>query len=253
MMSTDEVTALAAKVLHVHPLAHVTTTQPDVGVIVRAPARATSSVLAYELAGRGIHVSFADDAGVPSPERDRPAARAAATNCCPKSPNSALLRWVRTRGVLRSQARALGLRHRFYFLEPAGGLSVGQLVLARTDGRDTRQGRAAAERDRAAASAADARRATCWSWSSTAPPPRCWGSSGIVSWLRPDGLRRRAAGARLTALAAPSAPAAAASARAARRRRPAARARRPSGTPPSGVAVKRSPSSTGASTTGTTV
>ena len=41
---------------------------------------------------------------------------------------------MRTRGVLRSQARALGLRHRFYYLQPRGGLSVGQLVLARTAG-----------------------------------------------------------------------------------------------------------------------
>src|SRR5438128_5670585 len=34
----------------------------------------------------------------------------------------------------RSQARALGLRHRFYCLQPRGGLTVGQLVLARTAG-----------------------------------------------------------------------------------------------------------------------
>ncbi len=52
----------------------------------------------------------------------------------PEVPGSALLRWVRTRGVLRSQARALGLRHRFYYLQPRGGLSVGQLVLGRTAG-----------------------------------------------------------------------------------------------------------------------
>ena len=49
-------------------------------------------------------------------------------------PGSALLRWVRTRSVLHAQARALGLHHRFYYLQPAGGLSVGQLVLGRTAG-----------------------------------------------------------------------------------------------------------------------
>jgi len=50
----------------------------------------------------------------------------------PEVPGSAPLRWERTRGLLRSQARALGLSHRFYYLQPRGGLSVGQLVLART-------------------------------------------------------------------------------------------------------------------------
>ena len=59
-MSTDEVTALAAKILHVHPLAQVKTDQPDVGVIVHVPAR-EEALVASELAGRGIHVSFADD------------------------------------------------------------------------------------------------------------------------------------------------------------------------------------------------
>src|SRR6478752_6431160 len=52
----------------------------------------------------------------------------------PEVTGTSLLRWVRTRSVLRAQARALGLRHRFYFLQPPGGLTVGQLVLGRTAG-----------------------------------------------------------------------------------------------------------------------
>ena len=60
VMSTDEVTALATRILHVQPLAQVKTTRPDVGVIVRVPAGSIGTV-ASELAGRGIHVSFADD------------------------------------------------------------------------------------------------------------------------------------------------------------------------------------------------
>ena len=39
MLSTDEVTGLAAKVLRVHPLAHVTTNQRAVALVVRTPAR----------------------------------------------------------------------------------------------------------------------------------------------------------------------------------------------------------------------
>jgi hypothetical protein len=132
VMSTDEVTTLAAKVLRVHPLSHVNTDLRAVGLVVRAP---TGSVpgLARELAQRGIHVSFADDAGVPSAQRIA-VLHALHDELLPEVPGSSPLRWVKTRAVLKSQARALGLRHHFYYLEPKGGLSVGQLVLARTDG-----------------------------------------------------------------------------------------------------------------------
>ncbi|HEX7610361.1 MAG TPA: glycosyltransferase, partial [Solirubrobacteraceae bacterium] len=132
MMSTDEVTAIAAKVLRVHPLAHVPTQQRAVSIIVHAPAGVVDQAAAA-LAAQGIHASFADDAGVPSRARIA-RLNAYGDELLPEVPNSALFHWVRTRGVLRSQARALGLRHSFYYLEPAGGLSVGQLVLARTDG-----------------------------------------------------------------------------------------------------------------------
>jgi hypothetical protein len=131
-MSTDEVSALAAIILHVHPLVRVETDQRDVGLILRTPPREVASV-ARQLAARGIHVSFADDGA------DAPATiatlRALDDQLLPEvPPGKSVLRWVRTRGALRSQAQALGLAHRFYFLEPSGGLTVGQMVLARTTG-----------------------------------------------------------------------------------------------------------------------
>jgi processive 1,2-diacylglycerol beta-glucosyltransferase len=132
MMSTDEVTVVAAKILQVRPLAQVKTSQPDVGVVVRAPASELAAVAA-ELAGRGIHVSFADGGTVPTRATIQ-ALRSLGDELLPEVPGSSALRWVRTRGTLHSQARALGLRHRFYYLQPRGGLTVGQLVLARTDG-----------------------------------------------------------------------------------------------------------------------
>ena len=132
-MSTDEVTALAGVLLHVHPLTHVSTDQPDVGIIVRAPARDVTLVAA-ELAGRGIHASFADDGGVPA-RATIARLHSLGDQLMPEvGPGTALLRWVRTRAKLRSQAHALGLHHHFYFLQPGGGLTVGQLVLARTAG-----------------------------------------------------------------------------------------------------------------------
>jgi len=132
MMSTDEVSALASKILRVHPLVQVPTSQPDVGLIVRTPADDVSLV-ASQLAARGIHVSFTDDAGVPS-AASVAKLRSLGDEVLPEVPGSAPFRWERTRGVLRSQARALGLTHRFYYLQPRGGLSVGQLVLARSAG-----------------------------------------------------------------------------------------------------------------------
>ena len=138
MMSTDEVTSLAAKVLRVHPLSHVQTRQKAVAMVVRAPS-ADVSVLAYQLAEKGIHVSFADDAGVPTPERIAEL-QSLRDQLLPEVPKSSPLRWTGTRGTLHAQARALGLRHRFYYVEPASGLSVGQLVLARTDGATPVQG-----------------------------------------------------------------------------------------------------------------
>jgi processive 1,2-diacylglycerol beta-glucosyltransferase len=135
-MSTDEVSAFAAAILHVHSLAQVRTDRPDVGVIVRTPPGEVTEV-ASELAARGIHASFADD-GAHTPATIAEL-RALGDELLPEIPaGSSLLRWVRTRGALRAQARALGLHHRFYFVTPkggrTGGLTVGQLLLASTAG-----------------------------------------------------------------------------------------------------------------------
>ncbi len=132
MMSTDEVTALAATVLNVHQLAHVHTNQRAVGVIVRAPVRVVDQ-LAGTLAVRGVHVSFADDGGVPARSRVT-RMNSLGDELLPEATSGALFHWIRTRGALGSQARALGLHRGYYYLEPRGGLSVGQLVLARTAG-----------------------------------------------------------------------------------------------------------------------
>jgi processive 1,2-diacylglycerol beta-glucosyltransferase len=131
-MSTDEVSALADAILHVHPLVHVSTTQPDVSLIVRTPSGDVTSV-AHELAARGIHASFADG-GVHAPATIA-ALRTLGDELLPElPPGTSLLRWMRTPGALHAQARALGLHHRFYFLQPPGGLTVGQLLLSRVTG-----------------------------------------------------------------------------------------------------------------------
>jgi processive 1,2-diacylglycerol beta-glucosyltransferase len=131
-MSTDEVSALAADILNVHSLKRVSTDQPDVGLIVHTSAGHVAW-MADELAARGIHASFAD--GGIHARSTIVLLRSLGDELLPEvQPGRSVLRWVRTRGDLRAQARALGLRHRFYFLEPSGGLTVGELVLARSAG-----------------------------------------------------------------------------------------------------------------------
>jgi hypothetical protein len=130
-LSTDEVAALANVLLRVHPITHVSTDQSDVGVIVRAPA-SDVALVARELAGRGIRVSFTDDGVVPTPTTISEVHSLGDQMLPEVVPGSALFRWLLTRHTLRVQAHALGLSHKFYFLQPAGGLTVGQLVLART-------------------------------------------------------------------------------------------------------------------------
>jgi processive 1,2-diacylglycerol beta-glucosyltransferase len=248
MMSTDEVTAVAAKFLHVHPLVHIKTAQPAVGVIVHAPAGAIAGV-ASELAARGMHVSFADDAGVPVHGRVA-RLRALGDEFLPEVPSSGPLRWERTRGLLHKQARALGLHHRFYYLQPHGGLSVGQLVLARTDDATPVQGAlrisATSRLPRRHMRAGDVLVVELSGSSASV-----LGLERIVAWLESSGLsaeplswltgspsiNARSSGERASA----AAPATSTSSDPI------------SGTPPKGVSPKRSPSRSGASATGITV
>jgi UDP-N-acetylglucosamine:LPS N-acetylglucosamine transferase len=248
LMSTDEVTAFAALFLGGHALKQVETSAPEVGLVVRAPAR-TVTPIAGELAGAGIRVSFADNGAV------APATivglRALHDELVPELPHSGSpFRWVRTRGSLRSQARALGLRHHFYFLQPPNGLTVGQLLLARTAN---------------ATPVAGALRLNA-----TGPLPRqrlrdgdvlvvsmdgshssLAGLTRIVSWLRSSGLSVEPLGS-LTA--SPSIKASRSGERASAAAPTTSTAREiDRGIPPSGVEEKLSPSSKGASITGTTV
>ncbi len=247
MMSTDEVTALAAKLLDVHQLAHVRTHQPDVGLIVHAPGSVVST-LAGELAARGIHVSFTDNAGVPSRVRVG-RVDALGDEMLPEVPASALFHWVRTRAVLRKQARALGLRHGFYYLQPRGGLSVGQLVLARTADATPVAGAL-----RLSATGAlphrTMRAGDVIVVELGGSPPSPAALERIVSWLASERLGVEPLASLVRSAVTPSSRGDLASAAAPTT---SSEIESTSGTPPRGVPLKRSPSSSGASTTGTTV
>lgn len=254
MMSTDEVTAVANELLHVHELVRVATVQPEVGVIVHAPSRDIEPI-ASQLAAAGIHVSFADDCGVPAQSQ---VARLGGLGdeLLPEISSPHMFHWLHTRSTLRSQARALGLRHKFYFLRPDGGLSVGQMVLARTTGaipikgalrlsataalpqRRMRAGDVlVVDLDGSSASVAGLERIVAWLGSSgLGAEPLSW-LTGAPSINGAPAIRVVSSGERASA-AAPAISTASEMA---------------SGAPSSGVDVKRSPNSSGAHATGTTV
>ncbi|HEY5195377.1 MAG TPA: glycosyltransferase [Solirubrobacteraceae bacterium] len=248
LMSTDEVTAFAALFLGGHALKQVDTSTPEVGLVVRAPARKVT-LIASELAGAGIRVSFADN-GAAAPGTIA-GLRELRDELVPELPHSGSpFRWVHTRGTLRSQARALGLRHRFYFLQPPKGLTVGQLVLARTADATPVAG---ADRLNATGPLPQRRMragdvlvvSVDGSHSSLA------GLKRIVSWLRSDGLSVEPLGS-LTA--SPSIKASRSGERASAAAPTTSTASEiDKGMPPSGVELKSSPNSSGASITGTTV
>jgi UDP-N-acetylglucosamine:LPS N-acetylglucosamine transferase len=249
VMSTDEVSALAGMALNVHALKHVRTAAPEVGVVVRAPAGSVE-IVASQLAARGIHVSFADGTGVPTRQRVA-SLRSMGDELIPEVPGSAPLRWVRTRGTLRSQARAIGLPRHFYFLQPRGGLSVGQLVLARTAGATPVSG-ALRVSATGALPQGDMRAGDVLVVELDGSAASVAGFERIVSWLGTDGLSVEPL-VRLTSRS-PVVSASSSGERASAAAPPTSSASdSASGRPPSGVAVKRSPSSSGASTTGISV
>jgi len=130
MLSTDELTALAAGLLKVRPLRTVRTHgRREVALIVRAPQASVPAVVA-ELRQDGLRASFAFQT-TPAPSTLQ-TLRQAGDDALPELPSSNLVRWVATRSRLHREARAMNLgSHRFYFLAPTG-MSVGQLVLAKT-------------------------------------------------------------------------------------------------------------------------
>jgi processive 1,2-diacylglycerol beta-glucosyltransferase len=255
LMSTDEVTAFAGLFLGVHPLKRVATTQPDVGLVVQARAGEVT-LIASDLRAQGIRASFADNGA------DAPATiarlRALGDEMVPEVPRSgSLFRWVRTRGTLRSQAHALGLHHRFYFLQPPGGLTVGQLLLARSTGAMPVAGSRRLSA-RGPLPQRPMRAGDVLVVSVDGSTASLAGVERVVAWLRSSGLSVEPLGSLTTSPSIKGAPSPKGSVRSGERASAAAPVTitakdSASGAPPSGVSVNFSLRISGASTIGTTV
>ena len=249
-LSTDEVSAVANVLLRVHPITHVNTEQTDVGFIVHAPVGETTLV-ASELAARDIHATFTDDGVIPT-RATIVELHSLGDQMLPEVvPGTSFFRWLRTRHTLRSQAHALGLHHKFYFLQPAGGLTVGQLLLARTADAVPVKGslrlNAPGTLPQGRTRAGDVLVVTVDGSVASAVAgveriASSLGGEGLgvepLSWLIGSPPISASSSGERTSAAAPATSSSNESA---------------SGTPPSGVSEKRSPNSTGASATGTIV
>jgi len=129
VMSTDEVAAFAA-VIGIHEVRTVKTTRPAVALLVRAPvgeALAVARRLGRDHLQASIATTTAPSAAamrVLSTYGDVP---------IPAIGRAGFFGWIHTSSALRREARALHLRHHFYYLEPHDP-SLGQLLLARTAG-----------------------------------------------------------------------------------------------------------------------
>ena len=125
-LSTDEAYSLAAPPLELRPLTRVATAQPDVAVVLRAPALVVPR-LVHALATRGLHASFAVSAPLaPSVER---MLASLGDDALPELAAGSRVGWMETREQLRGSAR-FGADRRY--LVPASGLSLGQYLLARS-------------------------------------------------------------------------------------------------------------------------
>jgi processive 1,2-diacylglycerol beta-glucosyltransferase len=130
-LSMDETYSLAARRFEkLRPLHELPVRDPLVGVVVRASAR-DAAPLARRLARQGVRVTFA--AGSLDP-RSIGAVRSVGHEVVPELRPSEPSRWVKTRGVLRREARTLGLPRRFFYLAPRDGATLGQYALARSAG-----------------------------------------------------------------------------------------------------------------------
>jgi hypothetical protein len=105
---------------------------PEAGLVVRAP-QAQVPAISEHLRQRGIHASFALS-DPPTPQTIN-AIESAGDQALPElKGQEGLTRSLTTRSRLRREAAKLGFHHRFYYLMPRSGYTLGQYVASRTVG-----------------------------------------------------------------------------------------------------------------------
>jgi len=128
-LTTGASYSLVSHIVHIKPVTAVTTTRPEVGVLVDAP-EAQIPALANQLDGLGIHASFA---------LSHPPTVADETifedgdQAIPRLGGGGLVRWLETGDQLHHLVRPLGYRPH-HFVYASSGPSLGQWWLAHNSG-----------------------------------------------------------------------------------------------------------------------
>jgi UDP-glucose 4-epimerase len=128
-LTTGASYSLVSHIVHIKPVTAVQTTRPEVGVLIQAPA-AEIPTLAGQLAGQGIHATFA---------LKRPPTAADyliftdGDQAIPCLGGGGLVRWLETGDQLHHLTRPLGSRSH-HFVYASSGPSLGQWWVAHNSG-----------------------------------------------------------------------------------------------------------------------
>jgi UDP-glucose 4-epimerase len=120
--------SLVAHFVHMRPVTAVNTTQPEVGVLVDAP-RGQLPAMASVLATGPVRVSYSLDR---PPSGAELSYLSSGDEAVPRLRGGGLVRWLGTRGQLRTVLRGVGMKHHFLYV--AASPSIGQWLIARGAG-----------------------------------------------------------------------------------------------------------------------
>jgi UDP-glucose 4-epimerase len=123
-LTTGASYSLVSHFVHMRPVTAVETDQPEVGVLVDAPASEIPTIANY-LSEHGIRASFTMSQAADPQE---PIVVAYGDQAVPRLPNGGLVRWLGARDQLHDLMAQLGYGH--HFLYASSGPSVGQWWMA---------------------------------------------------------------------------------------------------------------------------
>jgi hypothetical protein len=121
--------SLVAHFVHMRPVTTVSTTQPEVGILVDAP-RGQLPALANVMSTKRMRVSYSLDR---PPSGTDLSHLNTGDEAVPRLHGGGLVRWLGTRGQLRRVLGGAGINHR-HFLYVAASPSIGQWLMARRAG-----------------------------------------------------------------------------------------------------------------------
>lgn len=128
---SDDAYPLVARTLDLEPISSIAMERPEVGLVIRAPARLVPNVVGVLRRG-GAHASFAF--AVAPDRRTLQALTVAGDEPLPELRRGGLTHWLDTKAELKRDAHALGLPNRRFYLAPAPGFTASQHLLGRDIG-----------------------------------------------------------------------------------------------------------------------